>query len=420
MRHVPAICRPPHAEASQYILRPPSNFGSRRKRNYQVKLSNTITQRVLTTTSLLIGVSTLHAGSAVTSEVKPAEEESVFDKIWSLATIYKNADNPVIQELKLRGRYHGQYHWLDSQEGDHDGWENRRSRLGIDVKLFHQFELRLDAQSNDEFDPFYDRLVDAYIKWKPAKEFNLTLGKQKPQIGYYDFLQSTNNQPTFERSQIFNQLRVDRVLGGVIDGKIGNWSYQAGLYSNDIDREFGQIGGGWSVSAGIGYDFKDLVKLEKADFRVDWLHSEIDNDNTLLNRYENIGSATVWLKDGRWSFVAEAFLATGESPDAFGFFLQPTYDLIEKKLQLVGRYSFSTGNGPDSVTAQARYEREAPLLTDGGRGEEYHAGYLGFQYFIYGDKLKLMGGIEYAHLDGGGDGGDLDAITGLTGIRISF
>ena len=374
----------------------------------------------LTAGASLLLAATSRAGDHIKLETKPEPEKSVFDKIWGLATLYKNPDNPVIQELKLRGRYHGQYWLLDSQEGDDRGWEHRRSRLGIDAKLFHQFELRLDAQSNDEFDPFYDRLVDAYIKWRPSDYFNLTVGKQKPQIAYFDFLQSTTNQPTFERSQIFNQLRVDRALGAVIDGKAGNWLYQAGVYSNDMDREFGQIGGGWSIGAGIGYDFKKSVKLDKAEFRIDWLHSEIDSDNTILNRYENIGTATLWLTDDRWQFVAEAFVATGESPDVFGFYLLPTYDLIPKRLQVVGRYSFATGDGPDSVVAQSRYEREAPFLTDGGRGETYHAGYLGLQYFIYGDKLKVMAGAEYARIDGGGDGGDLDAITVLTGFRLAF
>jgi phosphate-selective porin OprO and OprP len=349
---------------------------------------------------------------------KPAVSE--LDRLWSLATLYKNPANPFLQEFKLRGRYQGQYHWLDSDQGDDDGWENRRSRFGFDAKLLHDFDLRVDFQSNDEFDPFYDRLVDAYLKWHPSENFSLTLGKQKPQIGYYDWLQSTNAQPTFERSQIFNQLRVDRVTGAVAEGKHGKWSWQAGVYSNDVDREFGGFDGGWSAGLGIGYDFKEAWALDKADFRFDWLHSSHDSVDTVLNRYDDILSATLWLKEGRWSLVTEAFYATGTAPDAFGFYIQPTYDLIPKKLQAVARYSFATGDGPDSLTAQSRYERTAPSLTGGGRGETYHAAYLGVQYFIHGDKLKLLAGAEYAHLDGGGNGGDFDGITALTGIRFSF
>jgi hypothetical protein len=62
----------------------------------------------------------------------------------------------------------------------------------------------------------------------------------------------------------------------------------------------------------------------------------------------------------------------------------------------------------------------APNLTGGGRGETYHAGYLGLQFFIHGDNLKLMSGVEYARLDGGGNGGDFDGWTVFSGVRVSF
>ena len=126
------------------------------------------------------------------------------------------------------------------------------------------------------------------------------------------------------------------------------------------------------------------------------------------------------MQEGRFGLTAEVVYFTGNSPDAFGFYLQPTWDLLPKKLQLVGRYAFSIGDGPDSIVAQRRYEREAPSLTGGGKGDQYHAGYLGLQYFLYGDKLKLLAGAEYAHLNGGGNGGDYDGWTTLTGIRFSF
>ena len=42
-------------------------------------------------------------------------------------------------------------------------------------------------------------------------------------------------------------------------------------------------------------------------------------------------------------------------------------------------------------------------------------------YFIYGDKLKLMTGIEYADMDdGGNDGGDFEGWTLFTGFRMFF
>lgn len=353
-----------------------------------------------------------------------AEESAAFDEWWKHFTLYKDDSNPILQELKLRGRYQGQYYFLDSDQGDTEGWEDRRSRFGVDAKLFERkLELRADFQSNDGFEDAYDRLVDAYLRWKPAEALSVTLGRTKPLIGYYDFLQSTNAQPTFERSQIFNQLRVDRATALTFEGKAGEVTWQAGAYSNDTDREFGTFGGSYSYGAGIGYDAKERFGWDRADLRLDWLHSGHDRDDQVLDRYDDIVSATFWGQEGAWGIVLEGYHASGgegKDGDVAGFFIQPTYDLVPRRLQLVGRYSFATGDGPDSVRRQIRYESEAPALTGSGRGEEYHAFYLGAQYFIHGDKLKLLAGGEYATLDGGGNGGDYDGVTWLTGLRFSF
>lgn len=375
----------------------------------------------LSSTALLLAL----IPATATAETKPESDTPQFDELWSYATLYKDNSNPILEEFKLRGRYQGQYHLLDSDQGNESGWEDRRSRFGFDAKLFEKkVEVRLDFQSNDGFEDFYDRLVDAYVKWKPSDQLSVTVGRQKPQIGYYDFLQSTNAQPTFERSQIFNQLRVDRVTGVVVEGKHGEFSWQAGAYSNDTDREFGHFGGAASFGAGVGYDAKKSFGWDKADFRLDWLHSEHDKDDQILNRYDDIVSATFWGQQDRYGIVVEGYLAAGgitpRDGDVAGFFIQPTYDLIPKKLQLVGRYSFSAGDGIDSIRAQSRYELEAPNITGSGRGNQYQAFYLGGQYFFYGDKLKLLAGGEYATLSGGNNGGDYDGFTFLTGIRFSF
>ena len=375
----------------------------------------------------LIGAASLRAGSDAPlsgkETIDPAAvkhaEPSLYDKIWGLGTIYKNEANPYIQEIKLKLRYQGQYHWLDSKQGDDDGWEDRRFRLGLGIRFLEDFELAGDFSSRDEFDPFYDKLTELYIRWKPSEAFNLTIGKAKPQFSW-DQIRQDEALQTFERFQLHNQSNVDRVPGVVVTGKFSNWTYEAGIYSNQVDKEFGQFDGGWSSTIGFGYDFKKVLGVKKADWRLDWLHSEIEDNDTLQNRWSEGINTGIVLQSGRLGLTAETFVFSGHSDDAWGFFIQPTFDVIENKLQLVARYSFSDGDGADSILAQRRYEREAPDLTGGGKGDQYQAAYLGFQYFFYGDKLKILGGAEYAHLNGDGNGGDFDGWTALTGIRFSF
>ena len=359
-------------------------------------------------------------------------EPTTFDKLWSHATLYKDDTNPILQEFKLRGRYQGQYWDVDADQGSQSHWEDRRSRFGFDAKfLDKKLEARVDFQSNDGFEDLYDGLVDAYLRWKPKSWLSITAGKTKPLVAQYDWLESTNTQPTFERSQIFNQLGINRATGLTVEGTTDAWSWRAGIYSNDTpnntsgtgsfgDGEFGDLDGGFSYSLGAGYDFKHLINLEKADFRLDWLHSEREAGDLVLVKYDDVVTAMFSVKEGYAGAVIEAFSASGgdgDNSDVFGFYIQPTYDIIPKKLQLVGRYSYANSEGPLGVQGQSRYERK--VATNKGLGDSYNAIYGGAQYFIYGDKLKLMAGAECAWLDNE-KGDSYDGYTLLTGIRFSF
>jgi phosphate-selective porin OprO and OprP len=367
-----------------------------------------------------------------------AADADAFESLWSRATLYKNESNPVLQEFKLRGRYQGQYWDVDADNGSRSDWEDRRSRLGFDAKLFEKtLEIRADFQSNDGFNDLYDGLVDAYLRWKPVPNIAITLGKTKPLIGHYDWLESSNDQPTFERSQIFNQLRVARATALTAEGTCDAFTWRAGVYSNDTplttadangvptgsfgDGEFGDFNGGWSFSLGIGYDFKEQLGLDKADLRLDWLHSDRDAaEDLVLNRYDDILSGTFWIEEGDFGLVCEVFHASGGDggySNVLGFHVQPTYNVIPNKLQLVGRYSFAHSVGELGVSGQSRYERT--VASNNGLGDIYHAIYGGAQYFIHGDKLKLMAGAEYAWIHGN-PADAYDGLTVLTGIRLSF
>jgi phosphate-selective porin OprO and OprP len=379
-------------------------------------------------TSLALGASAVAGTAPDAAATLPSKAPtSVFDEIWGLAVLYKDDTNPYLQEFKLRGRYQGQDYKVDADQGSDSDWEDRRSRIGFDAKLFQKrVDVRLDFQSNDGFRDAYDGVVDAYVSFKATDDLVLSVGRMKPFIGYYDWLQSTNTQPTFERSQIFNQLNVDRATGIALEGKAGRFNWQAGVYSNSVDPDrttfedaFGKFNAGISTALGAGYDLAKNFGLKKALVHVNWLHNERDADSNVLTRYDDILSATLFLQDGAWSLVAEGFHASGglgADEDVFGGFLQGTYDVVPKRFQLVSRYSFAFGDGPTSVRRQSRYESAVV----NGRGDTYHAFYLGARYFIYGDKLKLLAGAEYATLDGEPVAREYDGITYLAGVRLSF
>jgi hypothetical protein len=70
------------------------------------------------------------------------------------------------------------------------------------------------------------------------------------------------------------------------------------------------------------------------------------------------------------------------------------------------------------VQLQKRYEQE---VVPDGFGNHYEAIYGGLNYLIFGDRLKLMTGVEYASMhDSAKDGGEFHGWTFLTGVRVYF
>ncbi len=69
------------------------------------------------------------------------------------------------------------------------------------------------------------------------------------------------------------------------------------------------------------------------------------------------------------------------------------------------------------MVGQSRYEKK--VAANSVLGDAYHSLYGGVQYFINGDKLKILAGAEWASLQKSKDD-SYDGVTYLSGIRFSF
>ena len=350
--------------------------------------------------------------SAKSLSTPVAEKElSLFDKIWSLPTLYKNDDNAFLQEFKIIGRYHGQYHRVDATQGVNDGWENRRIRIGAQAKLFDFIKLVGQINIDDDFNPFYGSIDEAFADIDLGNG-TLTIGKFKPEFTH-EYKTSSKRIATFERSLLVNQLIPDKSSGISYAGKAGDFRYSLGLYSGDGDAEFGGFNENVFSLVTVGKD------LGFADWEFGYLYNGEEGQSNTADYRHSFSSALVFGGDGPLKVATDLIYANGFEDDAYGLVILPTYDITEK-LQVVGRYQYAHGEN-DSLRAQSRYERQAPNITDGGFGEDYHAFYAGLNYFIYGDKLKLMTGVEYSDLnDDSGDGGDFEGWSVFTGVRMYF
>jgi hypothetical protein len=76
----------------------------------------------------------------------------------------------------------------------------------------------------------------------------------------------------------------------------------------------------------------------------------------------------------------------------------------------VGRYQYAFSNNEAGLAPQLRYEEPTGILP----GDDYQAGYLGFNYYIAKHRLKLMQGVEYAKMNA------QDAWTASLALRFFF
>ena len=328
-----------------------------------------------------------------------AESISLGDRLENLGRLYNNEDNPILQNLWILGRYHGQYHWSDGSNGEDEGYESRRIRIGGQAQLFNHLVLHAQAISGSDFEPVYNGFTELWVRWMFSDAVQLTIGQQKHRFSH-DRNVSSRYIQTLERSALINMFGADYTPAVTLSGRKGHIDYYAGIFSNaagtDMWESFTELNSGYSLLAAVYYDLGKSLGTDSAFLHASYVHSDANDNATNLNRYEDGFSAALIMTKGPASFMAEGIIGLGaEKGDAYGINLQSGY-FITDKLQIVGRYQLAASNGENGIQAQRRHERSAGLST----GDLYQAGYVGLNYHIAKHRIKVMTGIEYSTLGG--------------------
>jgi len=364
--------------------------------------------------------------SATGSLLGKLSGQSALDRAWSAATLYKDASNPVLEEFDLTGRAQFDYFHVDSDKGDNSFFEIRRVRIGVDTFWANRFlEVKATMDTNlhtynvDEV--IYNRMTDLFVSLHFNDSFNLRLGKFEPHFGY-DREFSDNTQKFFERSffddQIFNKTGNDYLAGGSLSGKFDNWGYQVAMFSNNVDKEYGQFNGGQSYLAEISYDFAKGLKVDKALWVLDYMHINNDADGNVFNTMRNAAATYFDYQHGKFGLVTQLGYGDGiaSKGNIYELMIMPTY-LITQDLELVLRYQLGLASQNNGITILNRQDKTVGGFT----GDTFNSVYLGLNYYLYGQKLKLMAGEQYDNLSGGtGAKAGFKGWTTLVGLRMFF
>jgi phosphate-selective porin OprO/OprP len=374
-----------------------------------LKISNQLNLVVASLTVAIILTSSLSL-----AETAPQPEGiSLGDKLENLGRIYKNSSDPVIQELWLLGRYHGQYHWSEANTGEDDGYESRRTRLGSQARIFKDATLHAQMVSGSDIQPFYNGFTELWAQWSFSPEIALTIGQQKNRFTH-DRNASSRYLNYLERAMVTNMFNVDYTPAVTLQGKVRDTSYYTGVFSNatgqNMGRAFGDLDSGYSLIAAVYQDLGTLLKLDTVTAYTSYIHSNASSSATNMNNFDDGLSSALIITEGDSALVSEITAGIdGQRGNVVGLNLQPTY-FFNRSWQLATRYQIALSNSSDGLNPQRRYEREIGMPA----GQRYQAGYLGLNYYIAKHRLKLMTGVEYSRMDGA------EAWTASTMARFYF
>lgn len=358
---------------------------------------------------------TLCTATATAQQADPG-----YDQLWSRAQLYTGAADSPVQSVALSGRLQFDQVFLKARDENHNEFNLRRFRFGVKAGFLNDFTFQAEAEFDpQDGNPAYRRLTDAYIAWSPNDSFELTVGKQGAAFTM-DGQTSSKELLTIDRSNLTNNLwfTEEYIPGISVSGEKSKLVYNLGFFSSgEKNREFGEFDGNNFVLATIGYDFADRFGVNEALLRFNFVENEAGSNNSFTKSLAQVASANFSLDLGNWGLTSDLSLAKGylSQSDLKGIMVMPYFNLSEK-MQLVGRLTFVDSDDENGVRLN-RYEK----VLSSDRGDKYTEAYAGFNYYLYGHKLKLQTGLQYADMeDRAADGGAYNGLSWVTGFRISW
>lgn len=394
------------------------------------------TSRFFTTCLILTAASStsLHA-EASGLLVGKLSGDSIMDQAWSAGTLYKDSEDPYVQEFSIIGQLQVQYASGSDDSGNYGSydradectWGNtevRRIRLGAKGKLFEKLTFLNLVDLYPDFSPRgYKRTPEMNMTYTQSQAFALSLGKTELKFDREQEYSSNDFLP-FERSAVGNMVYGGELTGIWASGKgiAGGWLYYLGAFSNDRVDEFSHFDGGTILLGKIGYDYTKCTSLNLAEVKLQWLHNtdpgfKASRTDLASPNYSNGLSISNQITNGGLDLTTEFIWAEGETnrSDAYALSAMANY-LFTPKLQLITTWEMAGSNGDNGIYLPVRYEAVNGTKT----GDTYFAGYAGLNYYINGQKLKLMSGVKYSYLNGDTPADDFNGWTWLAGVRLSF
>jgi hypothetical protein len=366
------------------------------------------------------------------------KSHEIFDPIWSRSVLYKDDQNPYVQEFSLTGLFEGAAAWgkIDNELSSSpindtvSIAEMRRAQLGARMKAFYRTEVTGVVEMAGP--SRMNGIQTLKARTELTENTGITFGKFRP------LSTQENNTPDAsllisERTLLSNMIAPADSMGVMFDATRKGWTYQLGWFSGDFSDNIPGFKDDGMINAGISYE--KVGKAESgAPLRSRWylnyVHNLHDEISEVIPRhrfagataFSNLYSTGFSIQQDRFGFMGDFTVARGDN-NAWGITLLPTYWIMPGALQVVGRYHYADTDKQDALYggygpgADPFFQGNSPIVT----GDEYHSFYLGANFHVYENRMIISNGLEYTLFRDDLDSEtDTTSLMWQTGAKLSF
>ena len=380
----------------------------------------------------------------------PQFDDEACAKLRDFGKFYDNPEAKGLQSAKLFLSYQHQVGLIDGEDAngkslDDDFEEFRRFWMGLSGRFGTYWKFKAVSQLSNDRHNYPDGTAGSYRQWghETFRAANVTFDAGKYwdlasvdslELGYGrrtgrmadEWQRSSTVINCLERSSFANKLWLyDKEKGNPMatwaKWKSGMHTFDAAVFSGTYEDYIG----GWedskvyyaswlgSYSETSSYDLHEYwisFYKQDGDLADDHLAGGMDWALSLVNRIGNEPWAlhsTLAFGDNGNLDKSGAAKNLGQQGDFWGLALMPMYWIKADRIKLVGRYVYQASDQPDGLSLNSRYvplagARDATLDVNSGRGDEHHAFYLGLNYYLCGEHLKIISGVQHDDLSSNG------------------
>ena len=358
------------------------------------------------------------------------------ENLQNFGEFYDSPESSVLQQAELFLSYQHQIAHIDGSDlagqNFNDSFEEfRRFWMGLTGKFGTYWKFKFVSQlSNDR-----NAYPDDYRQWghETFRAANLTFDAKQFwdidkvdsfEIGYGrrtgrmadEWQRSSTIINCLERSSFANKLWLyDKEKGNPlatwVKWKAGQHTFDAAIFSGTYHDYLG----GWNDST-VFYgswlgDYSSSSEYELLEYWISYYKQETAPSEDRLAG-GNDWALSLVNRIGTENWAIHSTLAMGNNGDQTnpnregnfgGVVLMPMYWISPDKFKLVGRYVHQQSDQPEGLKLNSRYApmaeaRDSTIDLNGGRGDQHQSVYLGLNYYLCGENLKLITGIQHDEL----------------------